>query len=423
MVLQKLKVSPSERKTFIVHMIYTSLDGIILGVLALNEFILIKALSGEDYQMSLLFQFAAIVFLFSIIFNEIQKRIEHKKRFIRIIAIITRLPLLVVFFFPEDINFSNQVIFQYIFLFIFLFYYTSSSIIIPVINLILKKNYKNENFSKYYGYSASLNKIIMLLTTFVFGLLLEYNEHYYTYIYPAIGLISIAAVFLLTKIDYTSNPVEMKVGFWVSVRKTFQNMNRIIWGDKSFRDFEIGFMMYGSAWMISGALIPIFMNNILHLNYLSMAIYYNSYNTIAIITLPFFGKLLGRMNPRKFSIYTYFTLALFLFFLILAGFFPINYEIFGVKIYLMLIFAYISYGFFAAMMALSWYIGSAFFGGENDVADYQALHLGLTGVRGMFAPFIGVGIYQFVGYTGVFGLSIIILLCATWVLSVSLKKR
>jgi len=72
-------LSLSEKQTFRLHLIYSVLDGVVLGVLALNDFVLIKSLHGSDYQIGFLFQFSVVVLLFSIFISAFFQRITNKK--------------------------------------------------------------------------------------------------------------------------------------------------------------------------------------------------------------------------------------------------------------------------------------------------------------------------------------------------------
>jgi hypothetical protein len=99
-----------------------------------------------------------------------------------------------------------------------------------------------------------------------------------------------------------------------------------------------------------------------------------------------------------------------------------NFDLFGIKIYYSLIPAYISYGLFAATMALLWFIGSAYFCKKEDAANYQSIHLTLTGIRGLFAPLLGVLFYQVIGFTGAFLVGILFLAMAMFVMYRSMKK-
>ena len=82
----------------------------------------------------------------------------------------------------------------------------------------------------------------------------------------------------------------------------------------------------------------------------------------------------------------------------------------GLDLYLMLGFAYLSYGVFAATMALLWFIGSAYFCKTEEAGDYQSVHLFLTAARASVAPLFGVFFYELVGFTWTFLLAITSLL-------------
>ena len=119
MLKKRLQLTNKENRTFRLHLIYSLIEGMIEGVLALNEFVLIKSLHGSNYQIGFLFQFSVIVLIFSVVFNEFLKRIANKKKLIRIVGIFTRLPLLLLFFFPKNLEgITSGMHYHYIFLFI-----------------------------------------------------------------------------------------------------------------------------------------------------------------------------------------------------------------------------------------------------------------------------------------------------------------
>ena len=86
-MFKQFYLNTKEKKTFRLHLIYSILDGIVLGILALNEFVFIKSLRGTDYQLGLLFQFSVVVFIFLIFFNEFLKKIRNRKKLLRVTAL------------------------------------------------------------------------------------------------------------------------------------------------------------------------------------------------------------------------------------------------------------------------------------------------------------------------------------------------
>ena len=310
-----ISLTPTEKKTLNLHVWYSVIEGFIAGILALNEFVFIKSLKGNNYQLGLLFQFSVILYVFLIFLNEILKRINDKKKLLRYTAIITRLPLVLLFFFPHSAQqIANQPFYHFIFLGIFFVYYMAMPIIYPNINLFLKNSYRNEHFGRLYGFATSINKFVMLIVTFLYGFLLDIDNYAFTYIFPLVAIGGIISVYLLSLIDYDvyNDVIETKEAFMTSVKKSLNNMIGILKRNKAYLHFEIGFMFYGFAFMISITVITIYFDKALNLNYSSVAFYKNIYNIISIALLPYFGKLIDKIDPRKFAVITFASILLFI---------------------------------------------------------------------------------------------------------------
>jgi len=423
-LLKQVNLTNKERRTFRLHTIYMVIEGIVLGIMALNEFVFIKSLNGSNYQLGFLFQFSMLVFLFLIVINEFLKRVKNRKRLLRFAAVLSRLPLLLVFFFPDNVNeMVNQPYYHYIFLFLFLIYFSGNIFINPNINYLLKVNYSHENFGKLYSYSTSINKIVMLLVTFAYGYLLDYNNFAFIYVIPTAAIFATISVFVLSMIEFPEEMgIVVKRNIFSSVKTSIRDMYSILKSNTPYRHFEYGFMYYGFSFMISVTIITIYFYEELNLNYASVAFYRNAYNILAIILLPYFGKLLSDIDPRKFSIITYSAIALYIFFLMITTYFPYYFEFLEITVYYTLIMYIIFHGIFAATMVLLWNIGSAYFCKPEEAGTYQSLHLSLTGARAVFAPLLGVFFYETFGFTATFLLAILSLLIGIGVMIWSYRR-
>ncbi len=424
-IISKLKLNSQEKKTFSLHLSYATIEGIIAGVLALNEFVFIKSLKGSDYQLSFLFSFSMVVFLMLIFINEFLKRIKSQRKLLRIVAVLTRLPLLLLLFFPDNVDaIIKTPIYHYIFLAIFLVYFLAHPIVRPLVNLFLKNSYRHENFGKLYSYSTTVNKIVILIITFLFGLILDYDNYAFTYIYPVIGILGIISIFLLSKIDYIDNQIDVsEKGFLISIKNSIKKMLDILKNDKPYFYFEMAFVLYGFAFMISYAVINIFFEDVLHLNYSSVAFYKNSSNMVAIFLLPYFGKLIGKIDPRKFGIITFIALLFYLLFMAITEYTPETINVFGISIFITLIISFVFLGIFTAGMHLLWSIGSAYFCKDEDAGIYQSVHLSLTGTRALFIPVLGIVMYELIGFSGTFLLGVIALMAGILILRWTMKKH
>lgn len=422
--LLKLNICCEERRTFRLHIAYSIIEGFILGILALNEFVFIKSLLGSNYQLSVLFQFSMLVFVLLIFVNEFLKRIRKRRIFLRKVGILTRLPLLLLFFFPRNSDvYQGDSIYHLIFLGIFLIYYLAALVINPTINLLLKTNYSHQNFGTLYSYAQSANKIVLLVVTFLYGLLLDFDNFAFTYIFPIASVLGMTSIYLLSKINYAPPEIiRAQNSIGRSVMNSVKNMLRILKHNKPYFHFEMGFMLYGFAFMTTYAVVTIFFYEELKLNYSSVAFYKNAYNILAILLLPVFGKILGKLDPRRFAIITYASLAIYLFFLMITEYIPFYIFFFNIKLYYTLILYIIFHGFFAATMVLLWNIGSAYFGKDDEADIYQSIHLFLTGVRAIIAPLFGIFIYEYFGFTITFSVSILSLLAAIILMQWSHKR-
>jgi len=417
--------SDSEWRVFKIHLIYSVIEGIILGIMALNEFVFIKSMHGSNLQVGFLFQFSVLVLSFSFLLNEWVAISTKKSKLLLKIGVLTRLPLMLIVFFPYHApELFHSSIYHLAFLTIFFIYYSANPIIYPLINESLRRNYTHEHFGKLYSYATMVNKIVMMLITFVYGLLLDFDESSYIFIFPIISVLGIYSVYLLSTITLDSSiQKQSQLRFKVVAKKAIHKIRNIMRSNKSFKDFEAGFMLYGFAFMGTVGVITIFFDKALSLNYSSVAFYKNAYNLLAIILLPYFGRLIGKIDPRKFAAYTFASLAGYLLFIELTEFFPFYTYFLGIKIYPTLIIAIISNGIFAATMALLWYIGSAYYCKPDEAADYQAVHLTFTGVRSWFAPIVGIVFYELWGFAITFSIGVGLLLAAVGLMVWSQWKK
>jgi len=376
---------------------------------------------GSNYQMSVLFQFSSLVFLFSIFVNEFLRRIRNKKKMLRIAAIITHLPLLIIAFFPSNnIAYQSQPFYIYLFLSIFFAFYLNTIIILPTINQMLKNQYSHENFGKLYSYSSMMNKLVIMFSTIAFGFILDWNNFGFIYVYPLFAVLGIYSIFLLSRIPYIDYSI-VRRSFWRASIDSWKNTIMILKTNKPYLHFELGFMFYGFAWMLSTAVVTVYFNDIFKMNHATYGFYKNGFNLLAIILLPYFGNLIGKIDPRKFGVINFTTLLLYVIFMALAQYFPQHFAFGEIKIYYTLLTSYFFYGIFAATMALLWFIGSAYFCKNEEAAQYQSIHLTMTGIRSLFSFQIGIMLYQSVGYSFTFAIAALSLLIAMLLMIYSYK--
>lgn len=426
MQLRVLKnLNDKELRTFYLHITFSVIDGMIRGALLLNEYVFIKSLNGSSYQLSVLFQSSVIVLLLSVFFNELIYRSKRKRRLLRRAGFLTHLPLLFLLFFPQNPEvYTINSIYHYIFLFIFFTYYLSYPIVLPTINLFLKNAYTKDNFGRMYGVSASVRQILLMITVFILGLLLDADEFSFTWFFPVLGVLGFLSIVLFSRIEYIPKTVaDYSEGILQAVVGSFKKMVHILKTNKAYLDYQIAYLFYGFSFMSTRSVINIFYDKELALNYSSVAFYQNAYNILAIVMLPFFGKLIGNIDPRKFTVIPFISLAGYILFIALSAFVPAHFELWNLEIYIMLLIATLFYSMFTATMPISWNIGSSYFGSNEEAGNYQSIHLFATGLRSIFSPLLGVALYEWFGFSWTFAIAIFSLLVGIYILRWSYHVR
>ncbi|MFO7843431.1 MAG: MFS transporter [Bacteroidales bacterium] len=426
MQLRVLKnLNDKELRTFYLHITFSVIDGMIRGALLLNEYVFIKSLNGSSYQLSVLFQSSVIVLLLSVFFNELIYRSKRKRRLLRRAGFLTHLPLLFLLFFPQNPEvYTINSIYHYIFLFIFFTYYLSYPIVLPTINLFLKNAYTKDNFGRMYGVSASVRQILLMITVFILGLLLDADEFSFTWFFPVLGVLGFLSIVLFSRIEYIPKTVaDYSEGILQAVVGSFKKMVHILKTNKAYLDYQIAYLFYGFSFMSTRSVINIFYDKELALNYSSVAFYQNAYNILAIVMLPFFGKLIGNIDPRKFTVIPFISLAGYILFIGLSAFVPAHFELWNLEIYIMLLIATLFYSMFTATMPISWNIGSSYFGSNEEAGNYQSIHLFATGLRSIFSPLLGVALYEWFGFSWTFAIAIFSLLVGIYILRWSYHVR
>lgn len=420
----------NERRTFILHLSYSLIDGLLLGFFSLNEFVFKKNFDPGNLKLSMLFQLSVLVLPFSIFFTNFFEKVKNKKRLLYQIGLSTRAPLILFLCFPFLREHGVPVgLLQDIFLLIFLMFYFATPFTIPLINQLLKANYGTEKMGKLYSYSWSVNMFTQLLTVLFFGKVLDAFPSAYLYIYPVLGILAMLSIRLISMIR--SDAVEReyeKTGLLHSWKSTFDETYEILKNNKAFFHFQIGLMIYGIAFLMNLGIVTLYLNDKLGLSYSEAAGYKSTALIVSILTFPLFGVLLDRKDPRHFSRISYLLAAGYFFLLIIGVFFPAAFNIGDMRIFATVAAAYMIYGLFQSSMTILWGIGSGYFTTPENAGIYQSIHCTLTGIRGIAAPFMGTILYTLgsyyspdAGYITCFGVAILLLVFAVIFMGKSLK--
>ncbi len=275
---------------------------------------------------------------------------------------------------------------QYIAL-IFLFY-LPEAILGPTINYILAANYSDGIRGMRFGIANSVLYFSGLMTALCAGKILDVNQEFFRQIYFVVGALGAAGGIALALI-----PASQKAEPWQNpITKTIQILKQ----NREFRLFELNFFIYGIGFLLLTPVIPLYLVDVMKMSYTEISYARGFIGSLGLIAFsPFAGRIHDRLNPFDSSAKVFALISLFPI-LLFVGMFAGKQFVF---------LAYIVYSFAMAGISIVWNLGTIHFAARGEEISLQAIHLTLTGVRGIFAPLFGFLAMNFAGYWAPFLLS------------------
>jgi MFS family permease len=400
-----------EKKTFRFHIIAQIFSGLSTGIATLQDIILKKSLDGTDFQILLLSLFIHSAFLASLYGAEIINRSSNFPKTVFKFGVLAKIFLILI-------PIVNSPVY-YIFCISVTAYL--DSMMLSSWNIVFRHNYTEDRRSKLYAYASTIATVMLLFSSTIIGVLLDRDNTLFRIFFPVSGIMGIIMYYYLSKMLALSTlripeaEIPVKSAFSLQLVKDVLALplritKKIFIENKPFLRFEIYFFLYGMAFMVIMPAIPIFVVDILNLSYTPISIAKGFlFNFALILFTPLMGKYIGSGNPTKFCGYTFLILTLFPLILISAEL-PFAINIFSDRVYVVYL-AYIVFGIGMSGISIAWTLGSLYYAPRFEVSNYQAVHIALTGVRGVFSPALGYAVMKIFSIEYTFILSAFLFLC------------
>lgn len=376
-IINLIKLDRREKHTFYLLLLGSIFNGLSLGVLLLQEFILRKTLFGNLFEITVLVMIQPVSNLFSIFFYFLSRYFKRKNDFFLLIAFFGKLILLFMLITKSSI----------VFLLIISVFYIFNTFMNPLFSNIMQLNFSKKNRGLVYGIISSVSVLSTLIVSNISGKLLDINENFYKILFSFSAISGFLCCFFYSRIKIRKTK-QKKIEEKISFLHPFKIILKILKENRDFTNYEIFFFIYGIGYLIILPAIPVYFVDVLKLDYSKISFIRGFLGQLGyIIFFPFVGFFLGRINLFIYSSLTFFLLSFYPLFLLFSSIFPNT-----------LIFVYISFLFFSiSMSAVSviWDLSSIYFAKENDSSQFQNVHIFLTGIRGMIIPSLGYLILKF----------------------------
>ncbi len=380
------------RTTVSMLMLSALFNGVFNGFTGIQDIIARKAFNALDWQLMVLTMMWPVTNFLSIWWGKILEQSSNKAKFFWAVAILGRLSLLLAYFVTS----------MNIYLLIFGLVSFFNGILSPASNSIYQSNLPHDR-SKVFGYTMSIASLMSMIFAWISGRYLDSSEANLKLIFIFVSLAGFISASVLSFIKIDDNKVTYqkkmpkKEFFLTPLRRAFQLLKT----NKPYAHFQRDFTLYGFGFLSLAPVIPIFMVDNLNLNYTHSFISKGILAQIGFLILsPIFGRLHDNFHPFKFASYSFGAIALFPLLLIITGLFTnVVYSL--IAIY----FTFLIYGFAMSGVNMAWNMSSIHFAGNEDASMYQSLHITITGIRGLFAPVLGILAKNYLGIYGAFFMS------------------
>lgn len=367
------------------------LIGMSVGILTIAPFLVRRSLGATRSQVALLIAIWQAPWILAPLVQPLMARVDPQRAW-RWLAVAAHLPLLLFGLLPLD---TKTMLWPL--LGVLALYYLVSIAYIPHRGALLHTNYALDVRGRMYGLVQFVTLAGLTIANKAGGRLMDSDPDAMRWLYPAAGALGLAGFWLHGRIRWRGQRRPRPPREYASWREVW----RILKEDRAFRTYEIGFMVYGVAFLAGWALLYLYAEGPLELSYDELT---NATGYASPVAL-----MLGAFVWRRVSDALGVTRLTAIAFLALACFYLSMQLVSGPWSY---VAAFALFGFSMAGVDVGWSLGPLHFAPAGKAHMYAAVHFSMVGVRSCFAPFLGFAICDLFGYRAAFATSATLLIIA-----------
>jgi MFS family permease len=398
------------------------LMGISAGVINLTAFSLQRSMGAPEWTSSSLIILGQALWVLAPAWPPLLARMQRQTTFAWL-GLFSRGPLLLMAFAAVTPVFGGTpgagVGAWWILFAAFLVSNNLDALYTPHRNALIRANYPLTSRGRIYGLVTVVTGVASMIASQAVGHVLDEDPTVVTVVFPIAGVVGIAAHLLLARIRWRyDGPAQVQEGRGVGLlrdalvngwRRTFKTLRE----DKPFRDFEIGFMLYGLG-LLSGT--PLIVSRFAQDSGFRPTDWANADRLALPLTQLLLVWAVGRLSDR-IGVVRVGALAF-------AGLVPFFAWVGFVTTPTELLLSYILLGVCMSGVNVSWALGPLHFAPRGEAHHYSAVHVGCVGIRSVLGPVIGETVKSLFSYRAAMGVSAALeLLAAIWMFRLARRVR
>lgn len=262
--------------------------------------------------------------------------------------------------------------------------------VILIRTAVWRNNYPRADRARIAGQLASVQAIVLCIVAFVLGLAMDWNEQSFHWLFPIASAGGLIGTAIYSKVRLRGQKRLARAE--ISGHKIDQpSMNpasvwRVLKKDPHYRRFMATMFVFGLGNIMLIAPLAIMLQEKFQLGYWPSILITSAIPDIIMpIAIPLWARLLKKCHVVQFrSIHSWAYVAASLGMLIAVT----------TGQAWLLFFTAVLVGIADGGGVLAWNLGHHDFAKDHNASQYMGVHVTLTGIRGLIAPFLGVGIYQ-----------------------------
>ncbi|MCB9832802.1 MAG: hypothetical protein H6807_10030 [Planctomycetes bacterium] len=280
------------------------------------------------------------------------------------------------------------------------------TVMVPPRNRMMRANYGAAERGFCYGRSKSIGSGTFFGFALMGAIALTHQPDHIYWMLPLVGASSACGLLLYRRIRVRHERRSIAAARALPRRgfvEVYRDLFRLFRAERPFLAFQIGFMIYGFAFMASIPREIDAVGTILEASPVLIVLGVNGMTPLAkILCVSFFGRLLDRRGPTGTAAISFALLALqplVIWAAIGAGSLPLWF------------LGRAAFGAAMAGVDVCWSMGPIAYGGRERAAAFSAAHIFAVGIRALVFPMLGYAIHALVG-NALFGICALVFLGA-----------
>ncbi len=253
---------------------------------------------------------------------------------------------------------------------------------------VWRLNYPRQVRAALTGRIVTVLMLVLAVVGTLVGAAMEYNPSSFRVFIPAAAAVALIGVKIWSGVRVRGHRALLTAERTREQRPSFNplRMIRLLIDDKRYGAFMLCQFTLGAGNLMLLAPLVLIVTDHFHLGYFSGIL---ATHAIPIITMPFFVNIWAK-RLDAWHITTYRAVHSWVF-VVMAG---LIFAAAQLNLVWLLYLGVVARGIAFAGGALAWNLGHNDFARDDNAAQYMAVHVTLTGLRGLIMPFVGVSLYE-----------------------------